>query len=377
MKSRRTFVTLFPRAVNTSLIKDVGSIPLYMHKLNGYDSTLVTHDNDKYTYLQGEAKGLNIHFLGDTNKVGFLDVSVIKYIFNNAKNIDVLNLYHAKIYNYVYGLIYKAIKPSGKIFLKLDLNVENYCKEGQFFTVNSPIKKIIYRLIEKIFFKVVYIVSAETLEGVEILAKREELIGRLLYLPNGVSLPKEIETIKEKKNILITVGRIGTYEKNNELLLEALDGMDIGSWIIKFIGPMTEEFQIKLSRFIEKNPLLKDKVIATGNIENRQQLLHEYNQAKIFCLTSISEGFPLVFPEAISFGNYVISTDLPCAREITKNNTIGKIYADKNELRSTLEDIFQDDSVISTARDSIVEHSLNYRWEHIIDKLNLHINKNY
>ena len=49
--------------------------------------------------------------------------------------------------------------------------------------------------------------------------------NRLGYLPNGVSTldinVNEIDCIS-KENIVITVGRLGEYVKNNELLLDAI-----------------------------------------------------------------------------------------------------------------------------------------------------------
>lgn len=64
-------------------------------------------------------------------------------------------------------------------------------------------------------------------------------------------------------------------------------------------------------------------VILVGNIENKNLLYDYYNRAKVFLLTSRLEGFAIVYPEALKFGNYIITTDVGGAKDITNNGQIG------------------------------------------------------
>ena len=58
------FVTLNPRTKNVNLVKDVGLIPYYLHRLFGVDATVATYKNDaEYTYLETEVKGLKADFI--------------------------------------------------------------------------------------------------------------------------------------------------------------------------------------------------------------------------------------------------------------------------------------------------------------------------
>ena len=72
--------------------------------------------------------------------------------------------------------------------------------------------------------------------------------NRIGYLPNGVSLmdidQKAISSVN-KENILITVGRLGSYAKNSELLIDSIEKLPLDvlqSWKFYFVGPYTDAF---------------------------------------------------------------------------------------------------------------------------------------
>ena len=130
---------------------------------------------------------------------------------------------------------------------------------------------------------------------------------------------------------MITVGRIGTEPKNNEMLLKVLKNIELINWKVFIIGPYTEKFKLLYEKFIQDNPDKKNKVILVGNIENKISLYDYYNRAKVFLLTSRWEGFATIFPEALRFGNYIITTDVGGAKDITNNGKIGVITEINNE----------------------------------------------
>jgi glycosyltransferase involved in cell wall biosynthesis len=157
-----------------------------------------------------------------------------------------------------------------------------------------------------------------------------ELKEKLICIPNGVDsdfLDKEIKLkrFEEKENILITVGRIGTFQKNTELLLDALKIIDLKDWKVYIIGPIEAEFKNQIDLFFKENPQLVGRVIFTGNVTDRTELSEWYNKAKVFCLTSRFEGFPIAFSEALYFGNHIISTPIASANYITQSGKYGVI----------------------------------------------------
>jgi len=71
--------------------------------------------------------------------------------------------------------------------------------------------------------------------------------------------------------------------------------------------------------------------VLAGAISDKRTLYQVYSKAKIFVLTSRTEGFPLVIPEAIQNGCYVITTNLfPAAKEII-NGEIGIVTGNSED----------------------------------------------
>ena len=124
---------------------------------------------------------------------------------------------------------------------------------------------------------------------------------------------------------MITVGRIGTVEKNNEMLLEAIEKVDLKEWKVYIIGPYTENFKKNYDDFVKNNLDKKRKVILVGNVEDKNLLYDYYNRAKVFLFTSKWESFGIVLIEALRFGNYIITTNVGGAKDITNNGKIGVI----------------------------------------------------
>ena len=159
----------------------------------------------------------------------------------------------------------------------------------------------------------------------------------MIHIPNGFDEDYltenniKVKKFEEKENIMITVGRIGTEAKNNEMLLKSIDKMDLKDWKIYIIGSYTEEFKEYYDDFIKNNPDKKDKVILVGNIEDKNLLYDYYNRAKVFLLTSRWESFGIVLIEALRFGNYIITTDVGGAKDITNNGQIGIVTEIENE----------------------------------------------
>ena len=141
------------------------------------------------------------------------------------------------------------------------------------------------------------------------------LKNKAFLLTNGVNdeflkinFP-QIKPFSEKENIILSVGRIGAKDKNYEMLLNSFVLAEVNDWQLVLVGPVENGFDEKVKMAIEKNPLLKEKIILTGAIEDRVLLYEYYNRSKIFCLTSPFESFGIAFVEAMYFGNYVIGTE--------------------------------------------------------------------
>lgn len=80
-----------------------------------------------------------------------------------------------------------------------------------------------------------------------------------------------------KERILLTVGRLGTYEKNTETLINAFERMllekELRDWNLCLVGPMDASFREFLKVKFDKNIDLRERVLVTGNISDKKYYL--------------------------------------------------------------------------------------------------------
>jgi len=370
------FYTLFPPAENVHILKDVGMIPYVLYRDYGYESTLVAfRKNDHFLALENEACGLKMNFIDPDPhyRFGKPSYAVIKYIWKNASKMDVLNLYHNTKETLLYGLIYKMRNTKGVLYIKLDLNVE------RFEQCLTRWKHIGYSFF---FEKIASIVSYE-LDGVGIYLHSSFpfLKSKLIKITNGIDdrfiadQHIRIYSFDEKENLIVVVGRIGAPEKNHELFLKALNQIDLKDWRVAFIGPVEQSFQIVVNDFFVKHPNLKDKVIFTGAIYDRKILYSWYNRAKVFCLTSWWESFAIVLVEALYFANYIITSRISSAEELTDYERIGRVFSSDDEFVELLQCVVNGNIHLEDFYDSIRDYSRNFVWKDILKPLNFQIEK--
>ncbi len=378
MKQKPTFVTIFTDTENFHLVKDVGQLPYFMYKTEGYDAQLISYRNNKeYTFLNKEVKGLKLIFIPDIGRFFYFELGILSYLWSFSKSIDVLNLFHFKKDHLLYLLLYKILNPKGKAYIKLDMDILFFKDYNAFLYSNYRIKNYLLKGITKWMFKLTYIFSVETEEARTYLLKvYPELEQKLICIPNGVDnlyLDEEIKlrSWEEKENIIITVGRIGTLQKNTELFLEALKEVELNNWKVYILGPVEDDFQNFINQYFLKHPQLKNRIMFTGNISDRKELFEWYNRAKIFCLTSRFEGFPITFPEALFFGNYIISTPVSSALQITNNNLVGKVVkSEAPDFALAIQGCMKEGFLTARRYEDILKFSrTNFTWPGIVKKL--------
>lgn len=328
------------------LYKDVCLTPYYIGKEYNLDVDII-YSNKEKKELPKTFRNISLveipyyKIWGIIKKVDkfriFENFSFYKYLLKKSKEIDYLMFFHIGLDKFFLILLYKILNKQGKIYLKMDSDISG--------VINSNSENISFmRKIQKILFKKLIkkidLISIETEEAYEEILKNgvcnENISNKILYIPNGFDEEylKEnnikIKLFEEKENIMITVGRIGTEQKNNEMLLESLNNIDLKDWKVYIIGPYTNEFKVKYDEFIKNNLDKKESVILIGNVDDKNLLYDYYNSAKVFLLTSRWESFGIVLSEALRFGEYIITTDVGAAKDITNNGKIGVITEIEN-----------------------------------------------
>ncbi len=368
--ANKSFVTLFDRTKNFHLVKDVGQIAFHMYKEFDYNSKIVTCKNeDNYMYLDKEVKGLKIQFIPNI-KFFKINLGVIFYLVKNAKNIDILHQFHIRNYTLFYAFLYKLLNKNGINYIKADANEKSLIHQ----------KNIIKKKYLKIIDKYIDHLSFETKEIAELIKRKYSFSDKKVFqITNGIdrnyvnTLNLENTSCLNKENIILYVARIGTHQKNTELFLNAIEKINLDCWEVHLIGDIEDDFKPFIKDFFIRNSELKSKVIFHGNITSRKEIYKYYLRSKIFCMTSRYEGFPLVYPEAIYFGNYIVTTDVSGANDITNNGEFGDIIKNStsDEYAKRLTQSLSLEKLNNGFCEEIRFFAMkNFTWQSIVLKLN-------
>ena len=178
------------------------------------------------------------------------------------------------------------------------------------------------------------------------------------------------------------MGRLGTLEKNTEMLVEAIENIEtekLKNWKIYLVGSMTDEFTKWFNERLNVKPYLKNYFIVTGNISDKKELYTLYAKSSVFVLPSRCESWGLALTEAMAFGCFPIVTDCCDAfYEILDiaNSNFGKIIPteDKNALINAIEEVL--DNKVDYINNGIKAHefvSENFDWNIVVENLDKYL----
>ena len=351
--------------------KDVFLVPYYLGILYDYSVTIVypqKNPDQVFPAFYKNVRLLPVKCYGDKNNINIKDLNLAIYLLKHAKEIDCLMRFHNTPMTALIVILYKLLNPKGYAYVKMDIN--------PYEIENSTTKHDkLYRCLYSKYIQRLDLVSCETTEAFQKLPKSQSFFfnfkDKLILMPNGFDEQslKELNikelSFSEKKNMIITVGRLGTAQKNTEMFLKALEKTDLKDWTVCMIGPIENHFQLYIDQFFEKYPHKKKNILFTGAIYDKKTLWEYYNQAKVFVLTSDFESYALVLNEAKRFKNYIISTPVGACLDLIENNKYGTTVGinDHKELADKLQQIIYGNANINVY-DNYDSHQLS--WEYII-----------
>lgn len=371
------FVTLYPRAKNVQLVKDMGLIPYYIRTLFNEDAELVTYKNDdSYPYLDTVVKGAKVTFI---KKVFGRQIDGCLYLLKEAKKIDVLNIYHLNMSTFLYEIVYKLLNRKGKVYLKLDISMEGL----RTVKLHDP-----RGFIKHMDIKMADLVSCETRIIQDELNKLFD--KNIIYVTNGCVLSDDdskrdetpISSYLSQVNTdhtILTVAKFGTREKASDTLLYAFArSAESHDYNLKIIGSVEKEFEPVIEEFFSEYPKLKSRVIFAGEIHDRELLREEYKKARVFTLPSRQESFGIVLVEAAYEGCYLVTTEATAAGyDVSNNGKYGSIVRtdDIDALAKAFTDICTDNSFDWDGHAvSVSEYAKSvFDWEKIVTGLYNHI----
>lgn len=364
------FLTIFERATKVHLGKDVGMLMDQLCNRNGWENTLITNNaiDETPDISNTTVKSVN------GKKFKRIDVSICKYILFNAKKYDYLTLFHLRIYNLVYGLIFLCINPNSKVYIKADRGNKDLEVDGVFDSKGAlkNIEKILLSIIKRKVF-----ISYESRTATE-LAKFE--LGNN-YNVSTVNNGHDIEENKvvntyDKEKLIISVGRIGAEEKNHKLIVTTLlslledNNENLLDYKVVFVGPVEPEFKEHLNNLGLSNQFFNSNIVFTGNIDNKKELYDIYSKAKYFLLSSLREGSPLVVPEAMRFGCIFVTTPVSTVEEVLDEIGFISNGFTPEEYKIALSNALSlNDKAFQTLSNKSIVKAKGLSWEKISEKL--------
>ncbi|MBQ2184339.1 MAG: glycosyltransferase family 4 protein, partial [Lachnospiraceae bacterium] len=148
---------------------------------------------------------------------------------------------------------------------------------------------------------------------------------------------------------------------------------DEHDWELRLIGPYTVETEDKVADIFNKHPKLKDRIVLTGAINDRDILWQEYKEAKAFLLPSKWESFSIATIEALETGCFLMtSANVPLMADIIEGGNFGVIIDDysveswSDAVTKAIKDKTDWDFL---CREGYAYVKENYNWDIIADNL--------
>lgn len=277
---------------------------------------------------------------------------------------DLLIMFHPTLKTLFYSIIFKFLNFKWKVYIKSDTDLKNlkYYKDSKL--------TYIYILFVKIF-SIFAIISFENKKDFELLKNKYKL--NIIHIPNWIDCIKNnFENNYKKENIIITVWRLGTYQKNTQELLEILKVLLNNDNSLKavLIWEIQDETNFKdfLNKFLLENQNIKDRIIFTWNI-TQDKVFEYYKKSKFFILTSRYEWFSCSLPEAAFFGNIIISRNVWWVWDITNNWKYWFIYNNISEI-DKINNFIKNDYIKINKQEYLEYINNNYTYKNILNNLN-------
>lgn len=294
---------------DAQLVKDCGAISYLLCRNHFCNVSMVGAKQGDYPNLK-YVQGLNLEFLPDDTLQ-----SKLNYLQKEAGEIDGLLLYGAYTGYLPLADVYKNANPKGKIYLALDANSfwmdriqwaePEFCRLLDHCDVIGTSGRVLQRHLN------------------------EKWPWVIEYFPNGFFNFTGMDmafSYEKKKNVILTVGRLGTGQKATNVLLEAFATIaeQIPDWNLHLAGTVEKEWKDEyLMQFWERFPKLKNRICFLGQISDREVLYQEYLSSKIFALSSKYEGGPNVIAEALYAGDAIALTKIDEYRDAIDNGSCG------------------------------------------------------
>jgi glycosyltransferase involved in cell wall biosynthesis len=252
-----------------------------------------------------------------------------------------------------YNDIVAALRDSGKIIvLKADSDgrlgyplapryfqttkplqrLKHVCEEGAFFSKIFPS----YRSRVKEIIRQIQMANAVLIESPKALSNMREFLGywwnqnllsKFHVIPNPVADDVMQAQITAKENVLMSVGRWDSPQKNAAMLLKCSHKFltDNDGWRLQLVSTLGHGRKLVENIVSRWTLALRSRVEIQGPLESHGQMVQLFNRTKIFFVPSRWEGFPIAAAEAVCMGCTIAGTPLEALDFLVAEGFSGKL----------------------------------------------------
>lgn len=378
---KRLLTIYFERVLPQYLAKDMCAFPYYLSMYYQWQCTFAYFTEDGFQLANAEfEKYCQLQYLGKAGNYAEQKRLAAEYLRQHAKEYDVLCFFNYGGATYSLAGFAKKINPDIKVYSKLDMSEGGFSHfyDGTFFRKLKTVNEIWKSRNVDLF-------TVENNHFYSVLKNNFIFKNRIEWLPNGVSLlgisADIVNKPMSKKNVIVSVGFLGTRQKNQQLLVQAMEKVDkslFEDWQVLLIGQDTTNFTQYLEGEYEKYPWLREHVIIAGLINDREKLYKLYAEAKIICMTSRWESFGIATIEGMFFGAYPVVTNYGTVIEdITDHRKYGKVVPsdDVDALVKALEETVQMPDLAQKNQEVQDYTRKKYGYKYLAGQLNTYLNK--
>ena len=199
----------------------------------------------------------------------------------------------------------------------------------------------------------------------------KEYRRRTNFIPNGVSEPtvRNADLITEKYGLtkdsyILALSRLAP-EKGIRYLIDAYKNIETDKKLIIAGGSSdTKEFVDEMKERAADD----DRIIFTGFVEGRE-LEELYSNPYIYVLASDVEGMPLSLLEAMSYGNCVLTSNIPECAEVIEDKGVTFARGSTHDLQKKMQMLLDSPKTVDALRRSSKDFILSkYSWDEVINK---------
>jgi glycosyltransferase involved in cell wall biosynthesis len=192
--------------------------------------------------------------------------------------------------------------------------------------------------------------------------------AKVTYIPNGVTLnplvaPRQITQIGlRRKNYILYVGRL-TPEKGCHHLIEAFRNLETDFKLV-FVGGSTYA-----SSYVERLKNNSSDCISFLGFQEGEILEELFSNAYLYVLPSNIEGLSISLLEAMSYGNCVLTSDIPENLELVEKNGFAFKCGSVEDLRQKMTYLIQNPGAAAESGRLNKQYIAdNYTWDIISEK---------